>query len=907
MRPSIIEQTICQHIQKLNTIFIFPTQTAADLWADRATLVSQASAVAMERFIAWDQFKSTSIRSIHQTRTAIPQTLRTVFASRITSENAEKPIFKSIIAQPFAKQSAGFTSWISSLLPSLNIWKKRFEKSGMSADEEDSDFLTLHQRYTEFLDRYNLFDPAWETPPFKEDENKYIIFFPEILMDYLEYKPILESSKTITLIHVPPRTQETVVNKYANARIEIHQLAGTIRNLHEKEGIAWTDIAVDVPDLETYAPYLERDFVLQEIPFVRRNGKELTKTLAGSFFTSLSDCVQNNFSFESMRRLLTNNALPWKEQKLNQELIQFGKENNCICAFEKDGKLQDPWENAFKHPVNRLNELIKSYYLSLKKLSTAMVQAKTFDELRSKYFAFRDAFFDTEQWDPASNRIISRCISELRLLIDLENSYPDCTVPSPYSFFTEYLSGKMYVAQEENTGVQILPYRVACCAPFACHCVIDASQKSLSLVYRQLGFLNDTKREALGITQDPDVSDLYIQLYEMNSLNRAIFSVSEKTFDSYALEHSYFTGTTGIIQEDLLSQEKQTVQNPLNAKPLTAVTQHSHDSFTAWKNTLSDSPVKETNPAPEEITQNIEAHSYKNGKLRISQAALKNYFTCKRLWLLKSNLKVEEDVDEAQLTDAYADGNIRHAILHNFLVLLKQKNLPFRTENETIPALYDQLLQDCTHSTLELYEASALAKETLSNKKEAFYNELKQAVTVLCTRLEGCSVAETEKELIYEPEGKNYFFHGIIDCLARDDTDGEYILIDFKSSDYAIPKNKYAETDDDIPDFQMPMYRYLLSNQSTPIQADECVFFNLKKAEVKGIVGTRLLSSNAKSYIKDFESTQKRFLELSEQFAKEVTERPLDLAITNPEWNTCASCTFKAVCRRTFVIAKKED
>ena len=35
MSKNIIEETLVQHIKEQNSFFVFPTQTAADLWADK--------------------------------------------------------------------------------------------------------------------------------------------------------------------------------------------------------------------------------------------------------------------------------------------------------------------------------------------------------------------------------------------------------------------------------------------------------------------------------------------------------------------------------------------------------------------------------------------------------------------------------------------------------------------------------------------------------------------------------------------------------------------------------------------------------------------------------------------------------------------------------------------------------
>ena len=76
---NIIEETLKANIKNVNNRFVFPTQMAADLWADRATLTCGVTAVAMERFMAWDDFKGNSIKSKQKNRKSIPSVMRTVF------------------------------------------------------------------------------------------------------------------------------------------------------------------------------------------------------------------------------------------------------------------------------------------------------------------------------------------------------------------------------------------------------------------------------------------------------------------------------------------------------------------------------------------------------------------------------------------------------------------------------------------------------------------------------------------------------------------------------------------------------------------------------------------------------------------------------------------------------------
>ena len=61
MPENQIEKLLLENIKNQATFFVFPTQTSADLWADKIVLTSEIKAVAMERFLVWDKFKSSSI------------------------------------------------------------------------------------------------------------------------------------------------------------------------------------------------------------------------------------------------------------------------------------------------------------------------------------------------------------------------------------------------------------------------------------------------------------------------------------------------------------------------------------------------------------------------------------------------------------------------------------------------------------------------------------------------------------------------------------------------------------------------------------------------------------------------------------------------------------------------------
>ena len=157
---NLVEQVLKENIKNQNVIFVFPTEIAAAMWADRAIFVTDCKAVALERFLAWDKFKGQAVRSENQDKTSVPSVMRQIFVARLIEENAENPFFKSLIAREYSKTAEGFAGWIASILPKLAMWKDYFEKNSLKngeKDDEDEDLLVLYEKYSEFLNKYNFF------------------------------------------------------------------------------------------------------------------------------------------------------------------------------------------------------------------------------------------------------------------------------------------------------------------------------------------------------------------------------------------------------------------------------------------------------------------------------------------------------------------------------------------------------------------------------------------------------------------------------------------------------------------------------------------------------------------------------------------------------------------------------
>lgn len=899
------EEIILQHLGEPKTIFVFPTGLSAIAWAEK--MLDHVAAVAMERFIAWDSFKSEAIRSRHQNKASIPSLMRKIFASHLIQENAravaanEEPLFENLINPQFAQEAQSFTNWIAGLLPSLETWRKNHQAAGLELDAQDRDLQRLHQRYQKFLEEHNRFDPAWEQPPFHDDGNHYIIFYPEILTDFSEYQHILESSSHITLV----RTKTTSKNLpqcifYSNARQELRETALFIRNLVEEKGLSYSDIFVSVPDMEAMAPYLQREFQLYAIPAVFRSGKKLSDYGAGAIFGQIKSCLTSDFSFESLNNLLQNHHLPWKEAELNQQLIAFGIENNCLCSYKDGNTTVDVWQEAFKKKPQE--ERLKNMYETLRREVKRFSTATTFEKLREAYFQFRDKFWDMSQASNECDLILGRCITELAGLMDLEQEFPQIQVPDPFGFFLQVLEEKEYLAQTRQRGVSVVPYRLAASAPAGCHIVVGASQKDITLVFQQLGFLSQLKRNRLGLT-DVNPSDAFIVLYQGHSSQPVRFTAAEKSFSGYAIPHNGLeavkqegltqqdSGEQNLSKQDFLTGEAaifQAVRQGQQYQQDFVPTYIQKEGFLYWQQRVQavagsksvdfHFPHWEENIKAKLQTYVPQDRDQNHKPLRISQTHLNEFFTCPRKWYFNRILSLKEPDTQAQLMRDAWMGTIYHEIIRQYLEPLQRCGstlVPLETDEfkgEYLLPEEDQRLEDAVNLVLHNQsDLSPLTQELLLAQKDAITATAKKFIMSLCRNFPHHQVVALEEKITCQPkqldslleklwekgqipsickdfpstvaerqalyqELQAFVLTGQLDCLLNSPEDS-LILLDFKLGNAPSPAESTVDDQGMMQNFQMAFYCLLYEAQYPERTIDSAAFMTIKDGELNKIFG----------------------------------------------------------------------
>lgn len=855
-----VQELLKEQISNQNAVFVFPTDIACQKWADWAVKNTGVKAVAMERFLAWDKFKGECIRGKAENLRTVPSLMRKIFAAHLIEKNATEHFFKNLISQKYALEASSFADWLASMLPSLQMWKKlrdrqaalhsesfsRIDDENLKSfyekyravsftDDEDRDFQILYEEYSRFLSEHSLFDPAWVEPDFSGDGRDYYLICPETLEDWEQYRFKLSAIESLHFVGVPESEGEYESYFFENSGQEVRDVTLFLREMHDEKGIEWSDMAVNVPNMDNFGSYLDRSFSLYEIPHTMRYSRPLSSYGAGALFGQIQECVENQFSYESLKNLLLNEDIPWENKGTIDSLLLFGRMNNCICtagspAFEK-GRLVTVWDQAFKAPKDdrgrglNKDELIKNLYRNLVDLILPMVQAKTFAQVRSAYEKFREIFFDMAAFQelPLSNNVLSRCISSLNEIVDLEKDFPDYSVSSPFSFFVSHLSKVQYLAQGESRAVQVYPYRSAALAPYKVQVVLDATQDSLSVAdaFKPLDFMNENKRRlfmkmgnldpSLGFS-DTDPTFDFVKLYQHSALEKAYFTASRHAYKGeYGFVYGKMSRTDENIRpkvrEDAFAEEKKSFLKQVSKSPAKIFSSQAV-GLASWKNIHAldkkDSGLFAKNEKFTALIQKklhyLIENSQKNaknpallGRIEITQTTLKNYFKCPRRWLFKNVLRLDPPDNEAELIDEFITGTVNHKILELFFDSLKnEKWLLAADENDgdKLGPEYRKLLLSVINEAVDSEGKNSAFKEIYGESGEKItaspttirvissqykiereesceengnFRMLEKAIAKLCSTFRGYSVYAVEKEVQALPLDEN-------DCEA----DGYY-------------------------------------------------------------------------------------------------------------------------------------
>ncbi len=909
-----VASVIQQQGHNPETIFVFPSEIASRLWLEEALDILGEGSLPANRFIAWDRFKEYAIQPMVAGKQPVSGTLRKLYAASLVKRNAEspEPFLSELVPRQYAQTGIIFASWISAILPSLALWERR--AGGPDPDNrEQCDLVLLKKDYAAFLEKRNLFEPSWQQPPIKDTGKHYILFFPEALEDFREYRDLVDSASFMETVTVEqafsllPEKEEATVYRFGTTREELRTLALQIEDLLAA-GDSPESVAVSVPELDAVLPYLSRELKLRGIPFDLRSGSQLTSHPAGRLFPRIRECVSTGFSFAPVKALMLDRLVPWKDRSMAERLVSFGIENHCLTSWNENGRTIDVWMEALTD--SRTADL-KAWYIQLRKHFSAMTGAATFSEIRKHYFVFRNAFLDMELLDPAEDAVLGRCLDELSNLITLEESYPDIIPDNPWGFFLSVLEDTLYVHQRTHGGISVFPYRVAAGTPFPHHFVLDASQDHATIVYRELSFLRHDNRIKLDLA-DTDASAAFFGMYRLSG---ARFSVSLHTFSGYCTPHGHFTAQQGPDsgREDPFRQEAAFFADPaqLPARRYTVQV----DGFEQWQQRQYRkrfSYLKEPfSGTPESLLPRVEEKSIRDGAVVINQTELSRFAYCNARWFLSKILGLARQDRDAAMINERNMGLIIHQALHEVYERIRQEDRQFLgAHREHYYRWADEAAMNATSQSAEF--KGPIAGPIISLLSRRVSDAVRLIIDLDERLLDSFIPVMLEEWIEFRREDK--LFTGKIDRISQNPANMNLVLIDYKSGtvktpgDY-IPQPENAAVEEQVlGDYQMPMYVFLaenaLSSTTRKTTVQDAWFAGIKEKKyvpiVKGESWISQTSGKKAVSREEFDPSLQVFLSTADRFASSVRE----LDFTRPEnlpRKSCITCEFFRICRTTYI------
>ncbi|MHB9293827.1 putative ATP-dependent helicase/deoxyribonuclease subunit B [Hollandina sp. SP2] len=971
----IIEMILSENNAHSQRLFVFPSEIACSRWIDRVLQDSCCGTLAMDQFITWDTFKQEALRFQRQDKEPVSPVLRKIFVTRLIAENAvqvtngEAPWFSSLIPREYASIAGGLAPWFTAMLPELGAWfaKKTGTPLGQHSgtkplseawDSIDDDLYALTIQYRQFLNDHRCFEPAWETPPFDTKGKQCFIFFPEILSDFQHYQELLENTEQVTLVGIPdsvPERQEPQTFFYTNSRNEITEAALFIRTLVENEGVPWESIAVSVPDMEHYEPYLLREFTNRNIPVVFSRGKPVASYPGGQLFSAIEACVSKGFSFDALANLLLNSHFPWKDPETIAQLMDFGIKNNCICSWEEGPKtIIDAWEDAFAAFSANREERARLWYYGLKKAILALYKAPSFGELLWEYYRFREHFFDMEQCLPKTNALLARCMAELLSIVALEKTFPDVSVDNPFCFFVEHLKETWYLAREKDAGLRVFPYRSAAAAPFDWHIVIGATQKDMSVVFSPFGFLPAGKRIQLEIT-DQDASGAFMHLYTLNGRKGTAFFCAQHTFSGYALPHSslkvpkepkigYGASPPGRFVGDLF-REEQEFYHAQQASPdkarfpqyLHPVQKKGFDAWYARRSLLRKPESLETmqRPTLQGLIQERYCQSLDGSRiLRVSASAMESYYRCALYWLFDRVLGLARVRMETTLMAENMLGTVYHQVLDGFFKRVKTRGgVLAPLVQGKLPEAYRCFLEQsvwevfCFSMEADSFSGaamSALTRRLLQAQQRVVQEQAACFLTSFLRYFTGFRVVGSEKQLNYHPGIDPYLLTGTIDCILEDlrdevisvDAADTGVIVDFKLRNPPHRNLCIGKGAQGLENFQLPLYLTLAEKNGIPL-IHRALFFSMvppKPQVIFGVIQDQTVPEGKKipyrqgDRIERTDASEDTFHQILYEFNCKVRQYAFEVLSGNfstfsTSEKKCFSCPWHTLCRTGYVVA----
>jgi hypothetical protein len=839
-----ISKELEPRLRDRSTRFVFPSEICAEAWLAeslRSSDGSRPAALESDRFLGWDRLKERAQRA--DGRKSSDAFVRSIFAAHLLAKNAERPFLLSILPpehaglwQPFAGYVASRLAALGSLPAALGSLPAAMDATGGRKEPGAKDWLEVRKQYSDFLDGIGRFEPAYEPRSLRELEGQTLIFFPELIEDFAEYAPVLESMPSVRLVRLPPPPGRVELLSPATALAELRDSLSEAGGLLDR-GVAAERMAFTIASLDRYRPYLEREAALLSVPVAVRSGSSLAATAGGRLFAALRDAEASGSSFDSLRDLLASKAWPWKDRELWRSLIATGKRFHAVAPWPEKGRMADPWELI-------LGGTSLTSYRRLRSRISAVVGASDFRSLLKAYNAFRSEFLsqDRGEWDSAADLTLASCVEVLEGLAAAQRETGLDVGKAAFGLFMHELESRRYVDRDKDEGIPVYEWRVAAGIPCERHFVLGTSQEAITLPSRGFDFLDATLRRRLSralygdpLAAERDAAPRFVDAYAISG-SSVSFSCPQSGFEGDAAAHGYLVSLAlargspeapeaarHTARDESYRREAAWIsgRGPAPARLHAIQALGLAKAARAPASRLSEGAALEASTA---ALASARSRREGDGFLRLDATAIDYYLSCPYSYLYLRLLGAGPEPSGIAFVDALFLGEVYHAALARLFTRIREADGRFRPElaseyADLVPACLDEAFADLSR------ERGAFVRVVLEAYEGRLELYLRNLVAAEAERFPGLEIGPLEGELVLEYPELRILLRGRIDRISRSEA-GE-IVIDYKKG--ALPSKSSVEpraggaaasdADASIAEAQIPCYLRLVSGRQDAFAA----------------------------------------------------------------------------------------
>ena len=890
-----VTTTIFQSLATPNLICVFPTETALRFWTHVYVRDSAHGVMRHDNVLAWDTFRARFL----PVRKELPANslIRHLFALQFLRDKKESTSLQWFRYPSFPESLENLASTIAQLVPHLDeielMRTQRSQEYERMPGAYRSDVARLTVAYRKFMEERGLYEPRFLHPSSqsyaKEKGVRYRVFFPEVCKGWQEFSQMQPFPAWIETCSIDEPNTKSTLQLYPNELMELRAQLNKVQTLYNN-GVDLNDIMITVGELERLRPYLKHEAALRNIPLSIVERVSPIAYPPGRFLQLIQAAYTHSFSLSSMKALLLDPQIPWKDPATHRALIKRGIELHIIQGSQNFGI--DDWSRK----LSQAHELeIELWYKDFKSKVLALVQAKSITGLLAALFNLQELLLEKNSWrqetlaTDLNASIYAYCIEFFTSVGQAMTTCGIAEAKGLFAFVLQFLDKQNYIEKDRPPGIPVYGYTVSVGVCATHHFVLGCTQQATAMQDDFFPLLHESFWHA---ESEQDESAIMLAHYQVAG-KQVYYSAAKILFggDS-ALVPAWFIEKQGVEEQifdgfgDMFSTEERAWIIP--SKHNFRAQQQQSEWFKQAKTTAYTFPRYDL--AEEKPMFSVWQRACRQkGEIKLSATAIDRFKECPMKWAATYLFGIQKGSYDAIVIDHAEIGIILHDVLAKFFRQIQSLSKVYNGEKGE---QYREILATIGEQRFAQYAKSPAAPPatTMHYITTRYLAELEAIIQAEGKTFNEWSSENFETYLEHTYPEDSYLLTGRIDRIARyaiSDEPSKVAVIDYKKS-FVGSRKAY---DEDMPSCQLPLYAKLIRDSTEFSVADIGAFYDISKGSYHLI------------WKEDEPERRDRMIGELEEIIKNMIE---DLRIgklgATPTTKACQFCDYRQICRRRYTL-----